>query len=526
MHPIFEKMNQLGRDNVPFLFILDYDLKSPIVIPLDEINPKDIQYSFGQYNNLVPVTTKPIPLDFKFTPPKKQDFRIAFDMIQSEIYAGNTYLTNLCFRVPIQLNWSLDTLFAQANAKYKLRYKDQFVFFSPETFVKMDRHKIATFPMKGTIDATIPNAKQQLLDDPKEDAEHATIVDLLRNDLSGVAKKVRLIDYKYLDYVENHQGALWQMSSKISGDLPLDYRFNIGSIFNHLLPAGSITGAPKTKTLEIIQEAEKNTRGYYTGVSGVVAGGYVDSAVMIRFVEKENEQYFYRSGGGITSQSEMEKEYDELLKKVYIPVERPTQLLLETIRLQNGKFAHLDRHQIRLNRSHKAVFGVDVEPIDLQKVLAESMSKYDFGSQLMKCRVVYGEKIERIEYIPYREKKISTLQCVYIVEHDEFHKWEDRHFYDVLLAQKGEADEVLIIRDGYVTDISYANIALFDGVEWWTPDFPILEGTTSLRLQEERVISGKRIDVKDLYSYQKLRIFNAMIPWENALEIDIKNIKK
>ncbi len=525
MHPVFKKMNQLGRDHVPFLFILDYALNSPVVIPLDDINPKEIQYSFGRYESMDSLL-EPQPLAFSFLPPSKQVFKRAFDKVQNEIHAGNTYLTNLCFKIPIQTNWDLDTIFAQANAKYKLKYKDEFVFFSPETFVKINAQTITTFPMKGTIDATIPNAKNILLNDPKEDAEHATIVDLLRNDLSAVAKKVRLTNFKYLDLIENHRGAIWQMSSKIEGVLPKGYEQKIGDIFNQLLPVGSITGAPKRKTLEIIQEAENHARGYYTGVAGIVDGGVVDSAVMIRFVEKEDKQFFYRSGGGITSQSEMEKEYDELLKKIYIPTRSLSRFLLETIRLVDGHFYHLDRHQERLDYSRKIAFGDCVTPINLAKVLSESLAKYSFGRQVMKCRVVYGEKIERIEFLPYKKREISSLKCVCISDQNDLLKWEDRRFYRSLLAQKRDADEILIIRDGYVTDISYANVALFDGESWWTPNKPLLKGTTRTRLLDEGVIRPRLILADDLNKYQKIRIFNAMIPWSAALEVEIKNIKK
>ena len=525
MHPIFERMNQLGRDHVPFLFILDYALNSPKVIPLSEIDPNEIAYSFGRNHNIIPTSPKYSKLVFDYTPPSEQVFKNAFDGVQQEIHAGNTYLTNLCFKIPIQTNWDLKTIFAQANAKYKLRYKDDFVFFSPETFVKIDGGKIAAFPMKGTIDAAIPNAKEILLADPKEDAEHATIVDLLRNDLSAVAKKVRLKDFKYLDLVKNHRGAIWQMSSRVEGILPKGYESQIGDIFNQLLPAGSITGAPKRKTLEIIAEVEPHARGFYTGVAGVVNGGYVDSAVMIRFVEKEKGVYFYRSGGGITAQSEVTKEYDELLKKIYIPVRQTSPFLLETIRWNGAKFEHLERHQARLDASQKAVFGEEASPISLAQLLSESKAKYDFGKQVMKCRVVYGQKIERVEWIPYRKKNIKSLRCVYIEAHEELHKWEDRLFYQGLLAQKRDADEILIIRDGFITDISYANVALYDGEIWWTPETPLLKGTTLTRLLEEGVLVSKSIPVNELRQYQKIRIFNAMISWESALEVKMVDVE-
>ncbi|HHB78525.1 MAG TPA: aminodeoxychorismate synthase component I [Saprospiraceae bacterium] len=524
MHPVFAKMNQLGRDNVPFLFILDYALKRPVVLPLSEVNPADIQYAIGRWDNLLHGRIDSSPLDFSFKPPGEQIFKEAFQQIQAEIHAGNTYLANLCFRIPIQINWSLDTIFAQAEAPYKLRYKNEFVFFSPETFVKIKQGQIATFPMKGTIDAAIPDARNVLLNDPKEDAEHATIVDLLRNDLSAVAKKVRLERYKYLNLVENNRGALWQMSSKITGDLPSDYPENIGTILRQLLPAGSITGAPKKKTTEIIDAVERHKRGFYTGIAGIFDNGQMDSAVMIRFLEKEGDSFFYRSGGGITSQSAWEKEYAELLKKVYIPVQ-PKNLLLETIRWEKGQFMHLGWHQQRFDESRTQIFGEKIPPISLEKLLYSSVQNYDFGEQTMKCRVLYDKKVERVEYHPYRPKAIHSLQCVYITQHPGSYKWEDRRFYMDLLAQKGDADEILIICDGRVTDISYANVALCDGVHWWTPALPILKGTSMRRLIDEGILKTKEIPVEELSTYQKLRIFNAMIPWEKAVEVKIEHIK-
>ena len=91
-------------------------------------------------------------------------------------------------------------------------------------------------------------------------------------------------------------------------------------MFFELLPAGSISGAPKQKTVEIIQEAESGPRGFYTGVFGYYDGKALDSGVMIRFIEKENDTFYYRSGGGITSKSDLESEYKELIQKIYVPI--------------------------------------------------------------------------------------------------------------------------------------------------------------------------------------------------------------
>jgi para-aminobenzoate synthetase component 1 len=174
--------------------------------------------------------------------------------------------------------------------------------------------------MKGTIDASLPNAEQVILSDEKELSEHVTIVDLIRNDLSAVAKNVNVNRFRYVEKIQTSQKNLLQISSEIAGDLPDDYASFIGSTLISLLPAGSISGAPKRKTIQIIREAEQEKRKFYTGVFGYFDGINLDSAVMIRFIEQEGEKFYYRSGGGITAQSEAEKEYQEAIDKIYAPV--------------------------------------------------------------------------------------------------------------------------------------------------------------------------------------------------------------
>jgi para-aminobenzoate synthetase component 1 len=174
--------------------------------------------------------------------------------------------------------------------------------------------------MKGTIDAALPQAEKCILSDEKEKAEHATIVDLIRNDLSMVAAKVTVEKYRYIDRIRTNDKELLQVSSKITGYLEENYRERIGNIIFQLLPAGSVSGAPKKKTIEIIKEAEQYDRGYYTGVFGYFDGSRLESGVMIRFIENINGKYFYKSGGGITAYSNVESEYQEMVDKVYVPL--------------------------------------------------------------------------------------------------------------------------------------------------------------------------------------------------------------
>jgi para-aminobenzoate synthetase component 1 len=249
-----------------------------------------------------------------------KEYKSKFDLVKKRISFGDSYLTNLTVKTKIDLNQSLEELYFQTAAKYKMCWKNQFLVFSPETFVQIKEGEIFSFPMKGTIDASIPNAEGIILNDQKELAEHVTIVDLIRNDLSTVASEVKVTRFRYVETIKTNQKDLLQVSSEINGRLSKNYYSTIGSILISLLPAGSVSGAPKNKTLQIIGQAEKEKRGYYTGVVGYFDGKNLDSGVMIRFIEQERNQFYYRSGGGITSQSKMESEYQEAIDKIYVPV--------------------------------------------------------------------------------------------------------------------------------------------------------------------------------------------------------------
>jgi len=317
------KVNHLTKNGIPFLFMVDFDIKNPQVFRLDEIENENIFFAFAEVEQLSHHKFTNVDLSFKTAFLNPETYSIAFKKVKEHLQKGNTYLLNLTFKNRIAFNnkkVDLLSVFNQANAKYKLYFKDEFVCFSPETFIQIKDNTIKTFPMKGTIDASVKNASQKLLNDVKESREHNTIVDLLRNDLSIVASDINVTRFKYLDKIKTKKGEILQMSSEISGKLPNNWKDNFGDILLKLLPAGSVTGAPKPKTVAIIKEVENYNRNFYTGVFGVFDGKNVDSAVLIRFIEKEGEHFYYKSGGGITYLSEMENEYQELLQKIYIPV--------------------------------------------------------------------------------------------------------------------------------------------------------------------------------------------------------------
>jgi len=314
------KINYLSKNSIPFLFLISFDMSKNIVLSKDEIDRKNIRFQVGNITNDEIINDSNEKFIFTRDPIKFEVYEKSFCYVQSQISEGNSYLVNLTFPSKVNINKTLLQLYKIAKAKYKLYFNDEFVVFSPESFIKINNRIISTYPMKGTIDSKLPNADEIILNDEKEMAEHITIVDLLRNDLSIVSKDVTVEKFRYLDYIKTNFKTIIQVSSKIVGNLENDFKQNLGELIFALLPAGSISGAPKKKTIEIIRNAEIDDRGFYTGIFGWFDGENLDSAVMIRFIQKSNDHYTFRSGGGITYQSNLYSEYQELIDKIYVPI--------------------------------------------------------------------------------------------------------------------------------------------------------------------------------------------------------------
>lgn len=311
-------LNTLGKQREPFFFVVNYEQDSFIIKPLKEMD-EDILYKLDSITNALPqiFTCKSAIVSREFI--AYDTYCQKFNEIIEHIKEGNVYLLNVTFPTKVTIQGNLEDAFYGADAPFKLYIKDEFVCFSPERFVKIEDNTISTYPMKGTIDASFPDAKVAILGDEKEMAEHVMAVDLLRNDLSIVAKEVRVKEFRYVEKIKAGDKELLQVSSHIEGKVGDDWHDFVGDILSAMLPAGSITGTPKKKSVEIIRQIEGYKRNFFSGIFGVYDGKRLDSAVMIRFLEKVEEGYIFKSGGGITLLSDPKKEYDEMCAKVYIP---------------------------------------------------------------------------------------------------------------------------------------------------------------------------------------------------------------
>lgn len=313
-----ERMNQSGRRREPFLFGVDFELTKGFFVP-SPLQQQDIFFEVGGVTNVSRMEDTPRGKVFVPHPVSGEEYGKKFDTVRRGLLRGDSFLLNLTVATALETDWTLEGIFHRARSPYRLLVPGEFVCFSPEIFVRIGEGMISSFPMKGTIDASIEDAERVILEDYKEHAEHNTIVDLIRNDLNRVAEGVRVPRFRYIDRLRTSNGEILQVSSEVAGDLAGDYFSRLGDIVFELLPAGSISGAPKSSTLDIISRAEGEPRGYYTGVFGYFDGEKLDSAVMIRFIEQRDGRFYFRSGGGITINSDCRAEYEEVLAKVYLP---------------------------------------------------------------------------------------------------------------------------------------------------------------------------------------------------------------
>lgn len=331
--PDFSALSAWGHNKTPFFALVDFDGN----LLAEPLKTSDFTRNSGVLQGRITLGAHALHFKFNCAPqyiramqhrnaakppmvierePKRPVILQSIQALQHELGDGFSYLVNYCSQTEIRLVEPLISSFAASVAPFTVFFENQFISFSPEAFVSIVNNEIITTPMKGTgyDDAA-------LLADAKEQAEHATIVDLLRNDIGRVATGIQLGRYRYLTGIPQSDGrTLYQTSTEIRGKMPADWRSRIGEWLPLLLPAGSVTGAPKKKTVELIRKYENEPRGFFTGIAAAFDGEHFYSCVLIRYIDLVSTPYKFRSGAGITIYSDPEAEYREILSKVYLPV--------------------------------------------------------------------------------------------------------------------------------------------------------------------------------------------------------------
>jgi 4-amino-4-deoxychorismate lyase len=194
--------------------------------------------------------------------------------------------------------------------------------------------------------------------------------------------------------------------------------------------------------------------------------------------------------------------------------------LVETLKLKDGVIRNLECHQNRMNRAMNELFPNEPK-IDLEAVI--SIPEH-FKSGVFKVRVVYGSGIEKIEIEPYIFRTIESLKVVYHESVDYHLKYTNRQVLQDLFAQRGLCDDIIIIKNGLVTDSFAANLLFFDGETWFTPTTPLLKGTKRQMLIDQGIISEKEIIEEDIRSFQKVGLINAMIDFDEMPVVELEKI--
>lgn len=196
--------------------------------------------------------------------------------------------------------------------------------------------------------------------------------------------------------------------------------------------------------------------------------------------------------------------------------------LLETIKCKDGILHNLQWHNLRFNQARKEYFGLSTKMNLVNFIKVPSSSK----NGLFRCRISYSKTIDQVEFIPHEYRKIESLKLIEGNGIDYHFKFSDRKNLTKLFEQRENCDDILIVKNGFVTDSYTANSIFFDGEKWWTSDTPLLPGTQRAKLISENKLSVCSISLNDLSKYTKVGLINALWDLKDMPVIDTKNILK
>lgn len=201
--------------------------------------------------------------------------------------------------------------------------------------------------------------------------------------------------------------------------------------------------------------------------------------------------------------------------------------LIETIKFENGKFSNLELHQHRMNNSRKVLWGC-TDDINLTTILQAwtlKTEKFEADHNLYKCRIIYNQQIQNIEILPYKFPKLNSLKIIYDDTIDYNFKYQNRDLINKLYSLRGDHDDILIVKNGLITDTSYCNVLFYNGKHWLTPEKPLLKGIQRQYLVNNEIVETANIMPSDIQMFKKLRLINAMISFEENMDISINQIQ-
>ena len=458
------------------------------------------------------------------------------DAIREFIRVGDTYQTNYTFRLRGRVGGDLRSLYtdllgAQGGGYHAFLEtgRHTVVSASPELFFRWDGRRIESRPMKGTMargrwEQEDSRFRERLLSSGKDRAENVMIVDLLRNDLGRVAR-FGTVQVERLFEVERLE-TVWQMTSTVAAET----RPGVGllDIFTAMFPCGSVTGAPKVRTMEIIESLESSPRGVYCGAIGLLAPPgsgrpRAEFSVAIRTLvaDTRSGEAEYGVGGGVVYESTAAREYEEAMVKARVLSRRRTPVtLLETMRWEPGRGVWLrDRHLNRL-RSSARYLGVTLREVAIADLL-EGLS----GDEPLRVRLlVSADGSASIDTSPLAPGPLVVGLAVDDrpidrTDYLRYHKTTRREVYEQAAARHPAADDVVLVNElGEVVETTIANLVVRMGDAWVTP--PIgsgcLPGTYREELIDRGTLSEWRMSVFDLMAADEVAVINSVRGWQTA----------
>ena len=486
----------------------------------DPVETVDAEYEVGPWSPLV----------------NRSDFSNSIDQIREFIAAGDTYQVNYTF--PLQasfkgnsLSWFRDLCRAQG-AQYCAYFdlgRYQILSISPELFFEQDSDTIRTRPMKGTIkrgrwaeeDVLM---SRQLGESAKDRAENVMIVDLLRNDLGRIAVPGS-VNVTQLFALERYE-TLWQMTSTIEATVRSGVSFP--ELMGRLFPCGSITGAPKIRTMEVIRDLEPFPRGVYTGTLGFLrpdSSSVFNVAIRTVVIDSETGIATFGVGGGITYDSTAEREYQECLVKSSFLTSSPVEFeLLESILLEAGSFVLLASHLARM-RASAEYFGFGFLEAEIRRELNRTIADHSSGSWKVRLLVSRQGNV-RTEVLKLESPAEQILRVAFasapVDTRDRFlfHKTTNRMVYDKALAARPDCDDVILWNEtGEVTESTIANVVMPIGDQLFTPSLTagLLAGTLREQLLGEGKIRERPIHRDELQRASEIFLINSVTGWRRAV---------
>ena len=462
--------------------------------------------------------------------------------VKKYIQAGDTYQVNLTDRIEVALNAPADEIFALLSARQPVAYSaflhvagTYILSLSPELFFKIDKGTIVTRPMKGTMPRGLDTHEdietaRRLRDDEKNRAEHVMIVDLLRNDLGRICTmgSIRVED---LFSVEKYK-TLFQMTSTVSGTLRDNTSYY--EIFRSMFPSGSITGAPKIRTMQIINELEQLPRGVYTGAIGFIAPDRTCAFnVAIRTLVLKNGRASMGVGGGIVADSDAAEEYREcLLKTNFLTQSTPSFQLIETM-LWEDEIALLSMHLDRLEAS-ASYFGFAFHRQSIAEQL-HAQSKLFTPHGRFRVRLLLASQgavtITTTPCLPYKASGRVQVSSERTYSRDVFlrHKTTNRARYDASYAQAhadGFDDVIFLNERDEVTEGCISNIFIQRGDRLLTPPLGsgVLPGVYRRHLLESNKTAEERVlTIQDLESADGMFLCNSVRGMSRVTSISCGN---